>query len=36
MDSLLLDKRDHIATITFNRPEQRNAYTPDMALNLTR
>ncbi len=36
MDHLLLEKRDRIATITFNRPAQRNAYTPDMAVNLTR
>ena len=35
MAHLLLEKSDHIATITFNRPEQRNAYTPEMALNLT-
>lgn len=35
MADLLLDKSDHIATITFNRPQQRNAYTPEMALNLT-
>jgi len=36
MDHLLLEKSDHIATITFNRPQQRNAYTPEMAVNLTR
>ena len=36
MDHLLLEKSNHIATITFNRPEQRNTYTPDMAVNLTR
>ncbi len=36
MDHLLLEKRDHIATITFNRPEVRNAYSPEMAVNLTR
>ena len=36
MDHLLLEKRNHIATITLNRPEQRNAYTPEMAVNLTR
>lgn len=36
MDHLLLEKRNHIATITLNRPEQRNAYTPDMATKLTR
>ncbi len=35
MDHLLLDKKDHIATITFNRPQQRNAYTPQMAVKLT-
>ncbi|CAE7459393.1 tesB [Symbiodinium pilosum] len=28
-------QEDHIATITFNRPEQRNAYTPEMAVKLT-
>ncbi len=35
MDHLLLEKSGHIATITFNRPEQRNAYTPQMAIKLT-
>ncbi len=35
MSHLLLSKEDHIATITFNRPEQRNAYTPEMAVKLT-
>ena len=36
MAHLLLEKSDHVATITFNRPQQRNAYTPEMAKNLTR
>jgi enoyl-CoA hydratase/carnithine racemase len=35
MSHLLLEKEDYIATITFNRPEQRNAYTPEMAVKLT-
>ncbi len=35
MSHLLLSKESHIATITFNRPEQRNAYTPEMAVKLT-
>lgn len=32
---LLLSKESHIATITFNRPEKRNAYSPEMAVKLT-
>lgn len=35
MEHILFGKEDHIATITFNRPEQRNAYTPEMAVKLT-
>lgn len=35
MSQLLLEKEDHIATITFNRPEVRNAYSPEMAVKLT-
>lgn len=35
MSHLLLDKRDHVATITFNQPEKRNAYSPEMAVKLT-
>lgn len=35
MEHILFEKSDHIATITFNRPEQRNAYTPQMAIKLT-
>ncbi|MEM9623993.1 MAG: enoyl-CoA hydratase/isomerase family protein, partial [Pseudomonadota bacterium] len=35
MSHLLLEKQNHIATISFNRPEQRNAYTPEMAVKLT-
>ena len=35
MSHLLLDKKNHIATITFNRPEKRNAYSPEMAVKLT-
>jgi len=35
MSHLLLDKKDHIATITFNQPEKRNAYSREMAVKLT-
>ena len=35
MSHLLLSKEAHIATITFNRPEKRNAYSPEMAVKLT-
>lgn len=35
MSHLLLSKDSHIATITFNRPEKRNAYSPEMAVKLT-
>ena len=35
MSHLLLHKKNHIATITFNRPEKRNAYSPEMAVKLT-
>jgi len=35
MSHLLLDKKNHIATIAFNRPEKRNAYSPEMAVKLT-
>jgi len=31
MDQVLLSKDQHIATITLNRPEQRNAYTAEMS-----
>ncbi|MEM7016389.1 MAG: enoyl-CoA hydratase-related protein [Pseudomonadota bacterium] len=35
MSHLLFDKADHIATLTFNQPEKRNAYSPEMAVKLT-
>ncbi|MFT5210724.1 MAG: enoyl-CoA hydratase/carnithine racemase [Flavobacterium sp.] len=36
MSHLLFEKRDHIATLTFNQPEKRNAYSPEMAVKLTK
>lgn len=35
MSHLLFDKTDHIATLTFNQPDKRNAYSPEMAVKLT-
>ena len=35
MSHLLFDVEDHIATLTFNQPEKRNAYSPEMAVKLT-
>ena len=35
MSHLLFDIQDHIATLTLNNPEQRNAYSPEMAIKLT-
>ena len=35
MSHLLFEKQDHIATLTFNQPEKRNAYSPEMAVKLT-
>ena len=35
MSHLLFEIQDHIATLTLNNPEQRNAYSPEMALKLT-
>ncbi len=35
MSQLLFDKHEHIATLTFNQPEKRNAYSPEMAVKLT-
>jgi enoyl-CoA hydratase/carnithine racemase len=32
---ILFDKDAHIATLTFNQPEKRNAYSPEMAVKLT-
>ncbi len=32
---LLFDITDHIATLTFNQPEKRNAYNPEMTFKLT-
>lgn len=34
MPDLLFDVADHVATITFNRPERRNAYSPEMMCRL--
>ncbi|MEC7561894.1 MAG: enoyl-CoA hydratase/isomerase family protein [Pseudomonadota bacterium] len=35
MSHLLFDITDHIATLTFNQPEKRNAYSPERAVKLT-
>lgn len=35
MEHILFEKKDHIATITMNRPEFRNAYTPTMSNEMT-
>ncbi len=35
MSHLLFDINQHIATLTFNQPEKRNAYSPEMAVKLT-
>lgn len=35
MSHLLFDIEDHIATLTFNQPDKRNAYSPEMAVKLT-
>ena len=35
MSHLLFDIKDHIATLTFNQPDKRNAYSPEMAVKLT-
>ena len=35
MSHLLFDLKDHVATLTFNQPEKRNAYSPEMAVKLT-
>ena len=35
MSHLLIDIQDHIATLTLNNPEKRNAYSPEMAVKLT-
>ncbi|MBK87527.1 MAG: enoyl-CoA hydratase [Gammaproteobacteria bacterium] len=35
MSHLLFDIKDHIATLTFNQPEKRNAYSSEMAVKLT-
>lgn len=34
MSTLLYEKRDGVATITFNRPQARNALTPEMLCRL--
>jgi enoyl-CoA hydratase/carnithine racemase len=35
MSHILYDKHNHIATLTLNQPEKRNAYSPEMAVKLT-
>lgn len=35
MSHLLFDIQDHVATLTLNQPEKRNAYSPEMAVKLT-
>ncbi len=35
MSHLLFDIEDHVAKLTFNQPEKRNAYSPEMAVKLT-
>ena len=35
MSHLLFDIKSHVATLTFNQPEKRNAYSPEMAVKLT-
>lgn len=35
MSHLLFDVQSHIATLTLNQPEKRNAYSPEMAVKLT-
>ena len=35
MSHLLFDKDAHVATLTFNQPQKRNAYSPEMAVKLT-
>jgi len=35
MEQILFEKHDHIAWLTFNRPEKRNAYTPQMSNEMT-
>ncbi|MEM7003398.1 MAG: enoyl-CoA hydratase-related protein [Pseudomonadota bacterium] len=35
MSHLLYDVSEHVATITLNQPEKRNAYSPEMAVKLT-
>ncbi len=34
MADLLYEKRDGIAILTLNRPQQRNAFSPEMILRL--
>ena len=35
MEQILFEKKNHIAWLTFNRPEKRNAYTPQMSNEMT-
>lgn len=35
MSHLLFDIQNHIATLTLNNPQKRNAYSPEMAVKLT-
>ena len=34
-EAILLDVKDEVATITLNRPERLNAWTPEMAVELS-
>jgi 2-(1,2-epoxy-1,2-dihydrophenyl)acetyl-CoA isomerase len=34
-DAVLFDVTDHIATITLNRPDNRNSMTPDVLAGLS-
>jgi trans-feruloyl-CoA hydratase/vanillin synthase len=32
--TILLDKKDGVATVTFNRPEKKNAMSPQLHLDM--
>ena len=34
MGDLLFEKKDGVAVVTFNRPAKKNAFTPEMVVNL--